>query len=85
MPPYVPLIVAVATVPTASVLTVKLAAVLPAATVTLDDTVADPLSLKRVTVAPAAGAGPFKVTAPVAAFPPTTFVGLSATEARTGG
>ena len=67
------------------VLTVKLAAVSPAATVTLAETVADPLSLERVTMAPPAGAGPFKVTVPVELLAPRTLVGFSATEARTGG
>jgi hypothetical protein len=82
---YVPLTVAVVCEPTAIVLIVKLAAVLPAATTMLTGTVADPLSLERATVAPPAGAGPFSVTVPAELLPPRTLVGLSATEARAGG
>ena len=42
------------------------------------------LSLVRITVAPPAGAVPEIVTVPVEDAPPTTDVGLSATEIRPG-
>ena len=63
---------------TRCVLTVKLALVAPAATVTLEATVAtEVLPLLRVTTAPPLGAGPLRVTVPVELFPPLTDVGLS--------
>lgn len=70
---------------TRCVLTVKLALVAPALTVTLDGTVAtDVLLLDRVTVAPPPGAGELKVTVPVELFPPLTDVGLRASDDKTG-
>ncbi len=71
---------------TALVLTVKVALVAPAATVTLAGTLAAVvLLLESVTVAPPAGAAPLKVTVPVEEFPPVTLVGFSESEERVGG
>jgi hypothetical protein len=66
------------------VLTVNLALVAPADTVTPDGTVAVDVSLlESVTTAPPLGAGPLNVTVPVELFPPLTDVGLSVSEERT--
>src|SRR5437660_12533444 len=64
---------------TAVVLTVNVALLAPAATVTLAGTVAvDVLLLVRVTAAPPAGAGPLSVTVPVEdCAPPVTVVEFS--------
>ena len=71
---------------TALVLTVNVALVAPAATVTLEGTVAAAvLLLESATVAPPAGAAPLSVTVPVEEFPPVTLVGFSPSEARVGG
>ena len=68
---------------TALVLTVKVALVAPAATVTLDGTLAAAvLLLESVTCAPPVGAGPLSVTVPVEEFPPVTLVGFSESEER---
>ncbi len=68
---------------TALVLTVKDALVAPAATVTLEGTVAAvALLLESVTCAPPVGAGPLSVTVPVEEFPPVTLVGFSESEER---
>jgi hypothetical protein len=67
------------------VFTVNVAVVAPAGTVTLAATVADPLSLDSVTVAPPAGAGPLRVTVPVELLLPITVVGFRATAAIEGG
>ena len=68
---------------TALVLTVNVALVAPAGTVTLDGTLAAAvLLLESVTCAPAAGAGPLSVAVPVEEFPPATLVGFSASEER---
>jgi hypothetical protein len=68
---------------TGVVVTVNVAEVAPAATVTLAGTCAAAvLLLESMTTAPADGAGPFKVTVPVEAVPPITEVGLSLTELR---
>ncbi len=65
------------------VVTVKVAVVAFAATVTFAGTVAtDVLLLLRLTTAPAAGAGPFNTTVPVERVPPGTEVGLKLTELR---
>jgi len=71
---------------TALVLTVNVALVAPAATVTLAGTLAAVvLLLESVTVAPPAGAAPLSVTVPVEEFPPVTLVGFSESEERVGG
>ena len=70
---------------TALVLTVNVALLAPAATVTLAGTVAvGVLLLERETVAPPVGAGPLSVTVPVEADPPVTLVGFSVSEERVG-
>jgi hypothetical protein len=66
---------------TLCVFTVKLALVCPAATVTLEGTVAtDVLPLWSVTTAPPEGAAALRVTVPVELFPPLTLVGLRVNE-----
>ena len=85
-PLYVPEIVIVVDAATALVLTVNVALVAPAATVTLDGTrAAAVLLLESVTVAPPAGAAPLSVTVPVDEFPPVTLVGFSESDERIGG
>src|SRR6266403_3909444 len=65
------------------VLTVKVALVAPAETVTLEGTLAAVvLLLERVTWAPPAGAGPLNVTVPVEEVPPVTLVGFRVIEER---
>lgn len=78
--PRVPFIVTEAFVATGLVVTVKVAVVAFAATVTLAGTWAANLLLDRVTTAPPDGAGPFKVTVPAEDVPPITDVGLRVTE-----
>jgi hypothetical protein len=71
---------------TALVLTVKVALVAPAATVTLEGTLAAVvLLLESATVAPPAGAAPLNATVPVEEFPPVTLVGFIESEEREGG
>ena len=73
---------------TALAVTVKVALVAPAGTVTpLDGTLAAAmLLLESVTWAPPAGAGPLRVTVPVEdCKPPTTLVGFSVSDERGGG
>lgn len=73
-------------VPTALVLTVKVAFVAPTGTVTPAGTPAAPLLLESRTCTPPAGAGPLSVTVPVEdCAPPTTFVGLTSNDDRDGG
>jgi hypothetical protein len=68
------------------VLTVNVTLVAPAATVTLEGTLAAVvLLLESATSAPPAGAGPLSVTVPVEELPPVTLVGLNVIEARVGG
>jgi len=70
-------------VATGLVVTVKVAVVAPAATVTLAGTcAAAALLLDRVTTAPPAGAAPLNLTVPVDEAPPSTEMGLRATELR---
>jgi hypothetical protein len=77
----VPVIVTFVFAVTALEVTVNVAVVAFAATVTLAGTVAAAvLLLDSVTTAPAAGAGPFNVTVPVDGVPPITVVGLKLTE-----
>ena len=71
---------------TALVLTVNVALVAPAATVTLGGVLATVvLLLESATVAPPAGAAPLSVTVPVEEFPPVTLVGFSESDERVGG
>jgi len=68
------------------VLTVNVALVAPAATVTLNGTIAAAVLLvESATVAPPAGAGPLNVTVPVEGVPPMTLVGFSVSDERVGG
>jgi hypothetical protein len=63
------------------VATWKVELVAPTETVTLDGTLAAPLSLAKLICAPPAGAGPLKVTVPVEdCAPPTTLVGFNVSE-----
>ena len=65
--------------------TVKVAAVAPAATVTLGGTVAAAvLLLESWMVTPVEGAAPLRVTVPVDGLPPTTFDGFSFNEDNVG-
>jgi hypothetical protein len=78
--------VTVAEAATALVVTVKVALLAPAATVTLEGTLAAVvLPLESVTCAPPGGAGPLSVTVPVEEFPPITLVGFSVSDVRVGG
>ena len=71
---------------TALVLTVNVALLAPAATVTLAGTVAAAVLLEREMAAPPLRAGPLSVTVPVEdCAPPVTLVGFSVSEERGGG
>ena len=71
---------------TAVVVIVKVTDVAPAETVTLAGTDADADELCRVTFAPAAGAGPFRVTVfAVVLLPPTMETGDSVTDETADG
>src|SRR2546422_5779484 len=72
---------------TALVVTVKVALVAPAGTMTLEGTLAAAvLLLESVTWAPPVGAGPLRVAVPVEdCAPPTTLVGFSVSDERGGG
>jgi hypothetical protein len=86
LPPYVAEIVTEVENRTVDVFTVKVALVAPAATVTLEGTLAAPvLLLESMIWAPPTGAGPLSVTVPVEELPPVTFEGLSLSEERVGG
>lgn len=61
---------------TATVVTVKLALLAPAATVTLAGVVEDALLSDSVTSAPPVGAGPFRVTVPTDELPPAAVGGF---------
>jgi len=75
--PIEAVIVGVALAATATVLTVNVAVVAPAVTVTGVVTVATPVALDAsVTAIPPVGAGPLIVTVPVDWLPPTTDVGF---------
>jgi hypothetical protein len=82
---YVADTVAMVALATALVVIVKLAVVVPAATVTLAGIVADVLLSDKVTTAPPLGAGPFSVTVPVELVPPVTVVGFRVKELSAGG
>ncbi len=85
VPLYDPEMVTELDEPTALVLTVKLALVVPPATVTLAGTVATPvLLLDRLTTAPPPGAAALSVTVPVEELPPVTLDGLRLSEDRVG-
>ena len=74
------MIVGVAAEVTPRVVTVNVAVVACAATVTFAGTVAAVvIELESVTTAPAGGALPVSVTVPVELFPPTTVAGLTET------
>ena len=75
------MMVAVVEEVTAVVVTAKVAAKLPAVTLTLAGTAAAELLLDNPINVPPAGAGPLKVTVPVDGLPPVTVVGFSDTDA----
>ncbi len=70
---------------TAVVVTVKVAVVAPAATVTLAGTVADPPLLDKLTTAPPVCAALLSVTVPVEEAPPVTAVGFNLRDDKIGG
>ena len=71
---------------TVDVLTVNVAVVAPAATVTLAGTVAVAVSLlESATTAPPAGAAALSVTVPVDPVPPVTLAGFTLTDATVTG
>jgi hypothetical protein len=73
-------------VETVLVLTVNVALLAPAVTVTLEGTLAAPLLLESITSAPPLSAGPLSVTVPVEdCAPPVTLVGFTVSEERVGG
>ena len=85
MPLYEAEIVTEVETRTTEVLTVNVALVAPAGTVTLEGTLAAPLLLESATCTPPAGAGALSVTVPVEdCTPPITLVGLSVSEERVG-
>ena len=70
---------------TAVVVTEKFADVWPAGTVTTACGVAARLSVNNVASIPPDGAGLFRKMVPIAVVPPTTLLGLNATDCRIGG
>lgn len=83
MPLYEAEIVAEVGMRTADELTLNVALLAPARTVTLAGTLAAPLLLESMTCAPPAGAGPLNVTVPVEnCTPPRTLEGFSVSEER---
>lgn len=68
--------VTVAATATVELVTVKFALVAPAATVTLSGVAVDKLLSDSATETPPAGAGPFRVTVPMAEVPPVTVAGV---------
>jgi hypothetical protein len=85
-PPNAPLMVAVVEAVTDPVVMVKVALVAPDATVTLAGTVATAvLLLVSVTTAPPDGAALVSLTVPCDAVPPTTLVGLAASDDNDAG
>lgn len=86
-PPYDAVMVTAVETLTGVGLMVNVANVAPAATVTFGGTVAVVVSeLERVTTAPPAGAGPFRLTRfAVDGLPPATIAGDSVTDAATIG
>jgi hypothetical protein len=78
-------IAAVAWAVTAVVCIANVADVLPAGTVTVAATEADPILLESLTTVPPVGAGPVRVTVPVEASPPVTVVGVRVNDATVGG
>jgi hypothetical protein len=85
-PPLVPEIVTLVVLRTRFVVTGKVATVAPAATLTLDGTVATVvLLLESWMVIPVGGAVPLRVTVPVDVLPPTTFDGFNFNEESVGG
>ena len=70
---------------TAVVVTVNVAVVLPAATITVAGTAAAALLLDKATEIPPLGAALVKVTAPVEDTPPVTLTGLRETEESAAG
>ena len=86
VPMYVAEILAEVEMRTMDVFTVKVALVAPAGMNTLDGTLATPLLLERMIVAPPAGAGALSVTLPVEdCTPPMTVLGFSVSEDSVGG
>jgi hypothetical protein len=83
---YVAVIVTLAVADTPTVVTVNVAVVALAATVTEEGTVAFVVSDEpRLTTAPPGGAFPFKVTVPVELTPPLTVAGASKTDVMAAG
>ena len=70
---------------TGVVAALKFALVAPAATVTLGGTITAALLLESATWAPPAGAGPLRVTVPLAGVPPATLDGLMTSDEMTAG
>ena len=83
--PILPVIVARQFATTGTVLIAKVAVVLPAGTITELGQIADDRLLDRFTTIPPTPAALVIVTVPVAETPPTTDVGLTATETKAGG